>query len=235
MPTIVTTLWRRPEYTKRVFDSISQCFNIEKYTVLAFSEPDCQEVVDLAKKYHFPCKYSLTVNPSKLGCTKNIHQALKAGFDQDDFVILIEDDILLSKDALRYFEHCNTNYKNDANVFTVCGYTKNIPKEKSHHVIKKVPWFTPWGWATWTNRWEEIDAVISKPNEQRLSWDIITNHSRKNRTQIEPLLSRTQNIGAKLGTYCPSEEWHAVNCFNSYGAWSVQLENENFIDEEDNV
>jgi GNT-I family len=238
MPTIVMTTWRRPEYTKRVFSAINECIGIEKYNIAVFAEPDAN-VVEVANNWKPNCKkYNLHVNPQRLGCGPNIYQALESGFKTDDYVIMVEDDIVLAKDALLYFEHCKQEYKNDNSVFTVCGYAKNKPDRNLNHTIQKVSWFTPWGWATWSNRWQEMQASkdkLSNIKPEELSWDIVTNHQIRNkRFQIEPFLSRTQNIGAELGAYCPSKKWHEENCFNEYGSWSVDLDSSKpFVDIED--
>ena len=41
---------------------------------------------------------------------------------QASFVILVEDDILLAKDALTYFEWAREEYQSDKSIFTVSAY-----------------------------------------------------------------------------------------------------------------
>ena len=55
------------------------------------------------------------------------------------------------------------------------------------------------------------------------------NHNvRKDRLEIKPMLARTQNIGAEMGTYCPSAAWYRDNQFNEVWAGSVELVDGNF-------
>jgi len=133
-----------------------------------------------------------------------------------EYVIFVEDDILLAPDALLFFEHCREEYRHDKQVFTVSAYRRAIAPPEHYHRIIRQPWFTPWGWATWRDRFDDMsrrwDSVA------RVSWDCTVNTIRDKRLELVPLFSRSQNIGALGGTYCPGPEWHRQNQFNEYWA-----------------
>lgn len=98
--------YNRPNYFKQVLEAISECYGIEKYTIFLFIEPS--EVKDelylIADSFReemcSQCNVIILKNPILFGFPHNIRQALEVGFTQSDFVILIEDDIILSPDAL---------------------------------------------------------------------------------------------------------------------------------------
>lgn len=201
MRTITMTLFNRPQYTKRVIDALSQCEGINKYHILIFIEPGNSEVFSLANNIKFTSR-EIVLNKRRLGCDTNIYTAIDAGFKRSDYNIHIEDDICPGRDMLKYFEFCDYRYRYDAKVLTVCAYHKERNKaESEEYYYDKVfrnPWFTPWGWATWKDRWEEIKKQWNFQN----AWDIhLHTVVRKDRFEIRPYLARSQNIGEQMGTH----------------------------------
>lgn len=216
-PYVITmTLYRRPAYTRQVLDRLRHCRGIDKYQVLIFCEPEFPEVIEIAETWQFPNK-QVHVNDCVLGSTTNTHQALRAGFKQAEFVIIVEDDILLAPDALRWFEFCRSKFRHDRSIFSAGGYNRREVPRELYSAYYRTQWFTPWGWGTWKDRFEEMSRGWGFNAD--VSWDWIVNHKlRGQRCEIVPHLARTQNIGGELGTYCPESQWHRENQFNEF--WS---------------
>ena len=208
------TASRRPGYTRQVLEALLRCDGVEDYRLLPCLEPGDDRVRELLESVTFmPCEP--TVHESRLGCGANTLFALERGFANSDFVIHLEDDTLPAADALRFFEHCRDAYRDDPAVFTIGGYPSkpNAPKvapnslDGRFRTIQRHQWFTPWGWATWRNRFEEM-----RQNWDSESWDThLNNVVRGDRFEITPVLSRFQNIGAEEGAHVPSPQWHREN------------------------
>lgn len=209
MKIITSTHYNRPQCTSRMIDHLSRCVGIEGYKVLFFVEPGCDEVVsridscDLNKEVH--------VNSHLLGCWTNKKRALIEGFDRSDYVIHVEDDILLGKDALQFFEWAGEVYRDNDSVFSVTAYNR-IPKEQffntrcqhcghptSYYEIERRKQYTPWAWATWKSRWDEFNEEW---NGQDMQLGLFY---RNNRFEVFPTLSRCQNIGYESGVVGSTE------------------------------
>jgi hypothetical protein len=218
---IAVTLYKRLDYSRRVLEHLKACAGIEDYLVSLHVEPGYPRVLELARSFPLPNR-NLVVNDTRLGCTANIHSALKYGFMRSEYVIMVEDDVLLAPGALKYFEWAREVFRDDPSIFTVAAYRKEEVAAKDFYTYGKEQWFTPWGWATWKDRfvemtdkwgWNEVD-----------SWDcVVSKHARGERYQVYPTLSRSQNIGAVGGTYCPGPEWHKDNQFNPFWAGLPEL------------
>lgn len=226
--TITISLFNRPDYTRRTLEYLFNCYGVEDYNISIFIEPVSQEVINIAVDYSKKCKnINVFVNKIRLGCNRNIFQSLSYAFDklQSRFNIHVEDDVLLAKDALNYFDWCNQTYYKDDDVFTVSSYERSKTEDKDQtNLVKRHCWFIPWGWATWSNRWqggfkEELLHKISQ--KQYESWDCHTNKIRNGRYEIRPVIARSQNIGAEGGIHVPSAEWHKKNQYNDYWIESV--------------
>ena len=221
LKTLTVTLYNRPDYTKTTLDHLAQCDDIENYHIWIFCEPGNNDVIKLAQNFRPNNNTHLVVNPNKLGCSSNIFQSLDFGFAINDYHIHIEDDIVPGKDCLRYFEWARHKFQNDNSIYTVSAYmkrdvelTESQLSQKENVVIKR-KWFSPWGWATWRNRWDEIRHSVLCEVDQKYSWDTTVHRLIGDRYELCPVVSRVQNIGACNGTYCPGPEWHKENQFNS--------------------
>lgn len=237
MKTISISLYNRPEYTQKVLSNLDQCFDIDNYNIFICCEPGNNHVIDLAKSFRSN-QTSVIINPQRYGCNLNIFQCLSIGFHFNDFHIHLEDDTVPAKDFLVYCEWCRNQFKDDQSVYSVCGYNKSrddIPKitERSldpSQCVKKVNWFTPWGWATWSNRWNSIiKQTIESSLNNPASWDTFVHKSQKDKYEIVPIIARTQNIGAENGTYCPGPAWHRENQFNEFWIESTKEYKKDFL------
>ena len=233
MNTLSITLYNRPKYTKIVLDHLDLCYNIDKYNIFIYCEPNNKDVIELAKKFR-PQQTQVTINPIRFGCNKNIYQALNHGLLINDFHIHLEDDTVPAKDFLVYCEWCNNQYKNNNNIFSVSGYINSnnaIDHNINYNEVGLRNWFTPWGWATWKNRWLSVrDFIIPFINTSRVSWDVVLHRSINNKKECFPMVSRTQNIGAEKGTYCPGPDWHKKNQYNEYWIETTKQYQTSFVE-----
>lgn len=225
MKTISISLYNRPTYTKTVLDSLLQCEGIEEYDIFIRAEPEdslnTAKVIRLAEEFDHPNKH-FTINKKRLGCSVNIFFCMNEVFlnTNSNFNIHIEDDIVPSKDCLRFFEWSSSYFQNNQDIAVITSYQRNrtILSENIHdakNLVSKHMWFTPWGWGTWKNRWtdiisSELYSSITNYSIQYFSWDKHLHDILKqnNLFQVFPLISRTQNIGALNGVHCPSEKFH---------------------------
>lgn len=237
MKTLSITLYNRPDYTKTLLNHLNVCYNIDDYNIFIYCEPNNKDVLQLAQNFRQQ-QARVIINPNKFGCNKNIYQALDHGLSINDFHIHLEDDTIPSKDFLVYCEWCRDFYKNRKEVFSVSGYvnSKNtidqfIEKNTFYNCVKTRNWFTPWGWATWKDRWLLVkDFMVPFLNISGISWDVVLHRLVKSKLECFPMVSRIQNIGAENGTYCPGPIWHSQNQYNEYWIETSKQYQTNFIE-----
>jgi hypothetical protein len=231
---IVMPVYRRPGYTRAVLEGMKSCYGIEKYKIFIHAEPGFPEVIDAIDKISGLNK-TLHINPMRLGCNRNVHASLDHGFKESDFVIILEDDVVPAKDFLEFMEWARDKYADDTDIMNVCGYNKETVDSSLFSTVYRTKWFTPWGWGTWQNRWTDMSAQWDHEGK-RASWDTTVNHfTRGERSEVRPRLGRTQNIGAELGSWVPSKEWHTENQLNTFWAGSCNVSsNQIYIEKNDN-
>jgi hypothetical protein len=203
------------DYSLQHAEALAKVRGIEDCHYIALCEPHVATPYIVDQLNRIPCRLkSIIVNDKVMGCGKNTYQALSLGFgfakaSGDDFVVHVEDDVLLAVDALEMFAHCRDTYRHDYRVLNVTAWNRDT---RLHHdgmarELLRKEWFSPWGWGTWADRWRDMELNwVNDP------WDITINSvTRMNRVQVYPTLSRSQNIGEWLGEYCPGPEWHKEN------------------------
>lgn len=254
MKTITITTYNRPDYTKKVLDALIQCDGVDEYEILIKAEPSghnkVSEVIKLACEFQHR-NTKTVINPRKLGCSGNIYDSFRYVFANTDseYNIHLEDDIVPSKDCLRYFEWANSHFKNNNEVGVVSSYSKcsSLIKSSADHLsglskyVKKHVWFTPWGWATWRNRWDKLGPqllnLISNPNIRYLSWDghLQSILKKEKLYEVYPIVSRTQNIGALNGVHCPGEAFHREKQFTETFADYHNIQNQSWEEADSSI
>ena len=208
---IAISAYNRPEYSRRSIAAIfgAKGFTPEKHRI--FCAMDCyadgsfnQEVFNI---YEF---FGIIpdVAEQKRGCNYNVRRALELAWeDTPDFVLMIEDDIIISDDALQYIEWAAEKYKNDHSVHTIglWGHDKgpSLPvSEKDYGKVMRQSYFTCWGWGTWKDRWEEMLATWTTGDDSHdTSWDVVLSSHLGEMEEILPVISRAYNCGEHGGTH----------------------------------
>jgi hypothetical protein len=144
------------------------------------------------------------------GCfnnTKRVFDVLSTDFD--GFVILAEDDFVISPDAVRFLSTMADLHKDDKTVLAVC--CKNNQRNTCSLIPaewKYAPDFSGAVWGTWTSTWR--DFLGSKFTER--DWDIqittktLPQHSKR---CVVPVANRSFHIG-EMGIHCNGGKGYAL-------------------------
>lgn len=72
--------------------------------------------------------------------------------------IIVEDDLIVSRNFLSFVNQGLELYKDNKEVFSICGYTNKVKRPESYSFDA---YFctrsSSWGWATWADRWNSVD------------------------------------------------------------------------------
>lgn len=206
--------WRRPKYLQAVLDALSKCAGIEDYILYIGIDGDGgDETIEIARKVKFTLT-DILLHTHRVGCNLNTKHIQMYAFQHFDYVVHLEDDTLPAPDTLRYFDWAK-QFRKDSSIMTVSAWGM-LPKlaetpDDNARVIKRCH-FSSWGWATWKDRWQEMQQDWVSNDDMASSWDFGVEETRKrlNCQQIQPRISRINNIGSELGTHrgeCRLTEW----------------------------
>ena len=86
--------------------------------------------------------------------------------------IVIEDDLIVSRNMLAFMHQGLNSFEGNEKVFSVCGYSNKVKIPKDY---KWDAYFcsrsSSWGWATWKDRWGSVDWNLN-------DWDSVQKNAR---------------------------------------------------------
>ena len=161
-----------------------------------------------------------------IGCADSIIRGVSLVLEKYPSAIIVEDDLVTSPNFLDFMNQCLVKYVDNRRIYSVAGYT--LPFERPVNYATdaySIQRHSPWGWATWRDRWESIDwdmkdypAFAEDQQQQRAfkqggsdlvgmlrdqmegrsdAWDIrfCYNRFKGNGLSVYPTQSKVQNIG----------------------------------------
>jgi hypothetical protein len=95
------------------------------------------------------------------GLAKNIIEGVTDIINKYEKVIVLEDDLITSKNFISYMNQALDFYKDDKRIFAISGYTGDLPSLKNldeEGYLSYRP--SSWGWATWKEEWDKNDWEV---------------------------------------------------------------------------
>lgn len=118
----------------------------------------CKTVKDLInREVDWDCDLKTLYEKKNLGCGYGPVKAISWFFDNEEFGIILEDDILPSKDFFRFSEEMLIKYRNDKRVWMISGMNRMErwgPRSQSY-VFTSLG--NTWGWASYRRAWKHFD------------------------------------------------------------------------------
>ena len=149
--------YNRPDYVRATLPSVIRNEPRKLYISVdgpKDSDEDRELVIEVIKiikgiNGNFPIEIKIeTINH---GCKIGVTKALDWFFEKEDLGIIIEDDVLVNKEFFQFTEYMLNNYKNDKQVFAICGFNPvTILGNDDFHFSEVL---SVWGWASWRDRW----------------------------------------------------------------------------------
>ncbi|GAA0486560.1 glycosyltransferase [Salinibacillus aidingensis] len=142
------------------------------------------------------------------GLANSVINGVTKVFKNYDKVIVLEDDLLTSKNFLTFINEALNFYKFDNDIWSISGYTPNLSFPDSYQSnIYVSPRASSWGWGTWKDRWKLID------------WDIKDYHEFKNNGKSRRLFNYAGNdLSPMLDDQIKGiiDSWAIRWCYNQF-------------------
>ncbi|GAB3702683.1 glycosyltransferase [Spirosoma flavus] len=107
-----------------------------------------------------------------IGCADSIIRGISKVLSNNPTAIIVEDDIVTSPNFLDFMNQSLVQYANDKRIYSVAGYTLSFPPLAGYPFeAYMIPRHSPWGWATWADRWQSIDwNMTDYPEFEQDKW-----------------------------------------------------------------
>jgi hypothetical protein len=197
---IVIFTYKRIDSLKETIESLLASIHAEESLLYIFSDgpknSTDEKAVAEVRKYLKEIKGFKGIEfffaEKNQGLANSIINGINKIFETYDSVIVLEDDLVVSKNFLTYMHSALAFYKDDPKVFSISGY--NIPMVADPDYKYDI-YFTlrasSWGWATWKDRWEKVDWAVSDFKEFSNNKQLI-NEFNKGGSDLFRMLKRQQ-------------------------------------------
>lgn len=142
---------------RRIYVSIDAPRDTQEWELVESSK----KVAEAFKSRRGEGKTLLNFRQKNLGLSKAVVSAIDWAFETEEKLIILEDDILPSKDFLSYMDHYLDRYQNDFHVWQVGGHNAN-PRTTLNRSYYLSIFPMIWGWGTWRTRWKMYEQDLSK-------------------------------------------------------------------------
>lgn len=106
-------------------------------------------------------KITISEHNQNKGLANSIIEGVSKVIHQYGKVIVIEDDLITSPNFLDFMNQALSFYENDSEIFSVSGYTLDLPSMPSDKDFYFGYRASSWGWGCWKDQWEKVDWEVS--------------------------------------------------------------------------
>jgi hypothetical protein len=186
---IAFIVYKRPDTTRRVFETIRQARPPRLYLIADGPKtPDleskCREVRQIVENgIDWDCELRPVYSDKNLGLARRVQTGLDEVFSREKAAIILEDDTLPNDSFFRFCEELLLRYANDNQVAHISGcnlHSESFADSNSYSLCSIV---NIWGWATWARAWQSFDLRMeswnSAPQDEMLNQWCHTGKERK--------------------------------------------------------
>ena len=163
--------FNRPNYIKKAIEALRKVKPSKLYFAVdgPRSDSEAEKVLqtqECIKLIDWECNINTLFREKNLGCKYGVASAIDWVFQNEDFAIIIEDDIIAMPD---FFEMCDLlgkKYRDTENIYMISGTNYNPDVHHQHSYIYTQN-YTIWGWATWKRCWQNYDVEMYGWNDQK--------------------------------------------------------------------
>jgi hypothetical protein len=161
---ILFLTYKRFHTSIRVFNSIKKIKPNKLYFASNAPQNDrekaaVQKVRDIIKKINWRCKLVTIFYSKHMPVKESIPTSINFFFKKEKQGIILEDDILPSKNFYFFCQKMLKIYKNNKKINCISG-NRFLKRKKNSLNIYFSKYHNIWGWATWRTRWKNYDPHI---------------------------------------------------------------------------
>lgn len=159
---VVVFCYRRVDHIRKTLESLKEANGIDDLDVIIYCDgargehdaSDVQRVRDYIASVRLGKTTQREIAPGNLGLKKSIQVGIAKSFETYDALIVLEDDLVVTEDFIKFHLSALSQYKNDDSIFAVSGFAYDFPAPGNY--LFKHPRICSWGWSTWAHKWGRI-------------------------------------------------------------------------------
>jgi acetyltransferase-like isoleucine patch superfamily enzyme len=155
--------YNRPAHADRALRSLAACEGVRDCDLYfyadgpkdAASEPAVRATREVLRRWADELGAKVIEQPRNRGLAPSIAAGVTDLCERYGRVVVIEDDLVVSPDFLRYMRNSLDRYEHDERVMQIGGFTISPPQDWQADAFF-LPVTTTWGWGTWKRAWQQF-------------------------------------------------------------------------------
>lgn len=165
---IALFVYNRPRHLRKTLNSLKKNPETRMSTIYIFSDAfknkdllnkkKVNEVREIIKKINFFRKKVIIERKKNIGLKKNILTGISSVLKKHSKIIILEDDLIVSKFFLKYMNESLKKFENFKRIWHISAWNydiRNINSKKDAFFIGNM---NCWGWGTWKDRWLKLNT-----------------------------------------------------------------------------
>jgi GR25 family glycosyltransferase involved in LPS biosynthesis len=176
---VLLVAFNRPDTTRTVFQKIREAKPQKLYVTVDGPREEKDGEVDLVNKVKaivqdvdWNCKTYYLFHEKNLGAEVTVSSAISWAFENEEYAIILEDDIVAPLSFFRFSNDMLIKYKDDERIATVTGCNFTPIKTTNNEDYFFANYGHSWGWGTWKRNWEMFD-LNAEVSDEHLKKDFL--------------------------------------------------------------
>lgn len=185
---IVLFVYNRPEHALTLLKSLESNKLSKKSILYIYADGPKSDAVKeqlekinetrrIVKLKKWCSKVTIIERKKNMGLANSVIAGVTEVINKHGTVIVLEDDLILSKNFLKYMNNALDIFEKKKKVMQISGYLFPVVLENRDDALF-LPFTTSWGWATWRRSWKLFDKemkrliFLEKDSRQRKKFDL---------------------------------------------------------------
>ncbi len=164
---VLLVAFNRPIYTQIVFEKIREAKPKKLYIIIDGPRQEkegeiklVENVKNIVQNINWTCEAHYKYNDTNLGAEITISTGVNWALENEDYIIVLEDDIIAPIAFFLFAEQMLIKYVNIKNVYMISG-GQFTPFPIPNDYLFGVYGHTGCGWATWKRAWKRFDLNVN--------------------------------------------------------------------------
>ena len=178
---VVLFVYKRYEHTEKVLKSLNKNLLAEESELFIFCDgaraekdkADVEKTREVVRNFISNNSFKnvdVRFSEKNSGLATSVINGVTEIINKYGNVIVLEDDLITTKDFLVYMNSALDFYKNNKKIWSISGFSFFDPETIDYpHDIYMGYRGCSWGWATWKDRWDLVDWKVSDYNKFKIN------------------------------------------------------------------
>lgn len=174
---IVVFAYNRSEHLKQVLETLKHNQGVNKIYVFQdglkeeIHREEWEKTIAVIRNVDW-CEVDYFLSEYNKGLRKSILDGVNYVFHENDAVVVLEDDCVVTANFMSFMRQGLEMYKESEQVYSVSGHAWPIEVENKIGDAYFCGRISSWGWGTWKDRWEKLELDYELVKEIKCATDI---------------------------------------------------------------